>query len=86
MRTFRLNRKTDISGVSGTGIVAEGVQFHDGQCALSWFGAFHTIEISPSIEDLMKIHGHGGATTLEWIESTTPLSGDFNSILSGSKE
>lgn len=66
MRTFRLNRKVDISGVSGTGVVAEGVEFHDGQCALSWFGSHHTIEISPSIEDVVDIHGHEGSTELIW--------------------
>ena len=27
MQTFRLNRKVDHSGVAGTGVVAEGVQF-----------------------------------------------------------
>lgn len=66
MRTFKLVRDRDISGVSGTGVVAEGVEFHDGQCILSWFGQFHTIEVSPDIESIVKIHGHEGATRVEF--------------------
>ena len=34
MKLFQLHRHEDESGVSGTGIVAEGVQFSDGKCAL----------------------------------------------------
>lgn len=55
-----------MSGISGTGTVAEGVEFHDGQCVLSWFGHHHTIEISPSIETVEQIHGHGGKTIIQW--------------------
>jgi hypothetical protein len=66
MRTFKLIRLEDVSGVSGTGTVAEGVRFHDGQCVVSWFGEHHTMEISPNIETVMAIHGHNGKTLLEW--------------------
>lgn len=66
LRTFTLIRKEDFSGVSGVGRVAEGVEFHDGQCVLSWFGLYHTIEVSPSVEALITIHGHNGSTTVEW--------------------
>ena len=62
MKTFKLVRKEDISGVSGTGTVAEGVEFHDGQVVMSWFGQYHTLEIAPSIESVIAIHGHNGAT------------------------
>ena len=65
-RTFRLVRIKDISGVSGKGLVAEGVVFHDGQAILSWFGRFHTLEIAPSIEEIEQIHGHGGLTKVVW--------------------
>lgn len=66
METFQLVRAEDVSGVSGTGVVAEGVQFHDGQCVLSWFGSFHTIEVSPNVEQLLAIHGHNGKTVVRW--------------------
>lgn len=62
MRTFKLIRKEDVSGVSGTGTVAEGVEFHDGQCVVSWFGKYHSIEVHPNIETVMAIHGHQGKT------------------------
>lgn len=65
-RIFWLMREVDVSGVSGKGIVAEGVCFHDGQCVLSWFGEFHTLGISPSIEEVEKIHGHNGSTKIVW--------------------
>ena len=62
MRTFKLHRKIDDSGVSGTGIVAEGAEMHDGQCVLSWFSKVHAVAIYPTIDDLISIHGHGGHT------------------------
>ena len=68
MRRFHLMRVKDISGVSGTGHVAEGVQFHDGQAVISWFGQFHSIAVYPSIETLIAIHGHDGATLVEWLD------------------
>lgn len=68
MRKFVLHRKLDVSGVSGTGIVAEGVVFHDGQVAMSWFGRFHTISIAPDIDTIAQIHGHEGATEVVWKE------------------
>ena len=66
MRTFTLVRAEDVSGVSGTGVIAEGVQFHDGQCVLSWFGRHHTLEIAPCLEDVVAIHGHEGRTQVVW--------------------
>lgn len=68
MRRFLLVRKEDVSGVSGTGNVAEGVEFHDGQCVLSWFGQHHTIEVSPGVETIIAIHGHEGRTWIEYID------------------
>jgi len=68
MRRFHLVRSEDVSGVSGTGVVAEGVQFHDGQCVESWFGRLHTIEVAPSVETLLAIHGHDGKTEVVWLD------------------
>lgn len=66
MRRFHLQRREDPSGVSGTGNVAEGVQFYSGQVALAFHGEFHGVEVWPSIEEAERIHGHGGLTTVEW--------------------
>ena len=41
-RAFVLQRNEDETGVSGTGIVAEGVEFSDGTVALRWTSAWPT--------------------------------------------
>lgn len=65
-RTFRLIRKKDVSGVSGTGYIAEGVVFHDGMTFLKWFGKIPSVEEFPTVENVLEIHGHGGSTDIEW--------------------
>ena len=67
-RRFRLIRHHDVSGVSGTGPVAEGVQFTDGAVALRWYGDYPTTTVWDGIESVVAIHGHGGATEVEWID------------------
>jgi hypothetical protein len=66
MVRFHLHRREDESGVSGTGVVAEGAQFSDGRCVLHWLTAVSSIAIYDSIDDLVAIHGHGGKTTVIW--------------------
>ena len=68
MRTFEIIRHEDVSGVSGTGKVAEGVEFHDGQCVISWFGEHHICEVSTDINTWLAVHGHGEKTTVNWLE------------------
>jgi hypothetical protein len=67
-RRFRLIRHHDVSGVSGTGAVAEGVQFTDGAVALRWYGDYPTTTVWDGIDSVVAIHGHGGATEVEWID------------------
>lgn len=62
MRTFKLVRTEDFSGVSGTGEVAEGVQFKNGKCVMCWDTATSSIAIYENIRDLVNIHGHEGRT------------------------
>lgn len=64
---FQLDRIADHSGVSGTGIVADGVEFPDGTVALRWRGDVQSTVIYDSLEDVIKIHGHGGATQLKFV-------------------
>ena len=64
MRLFRLVREQDLTGVSGIGEVAEGVEFSDGTVAMRWkvpVGAGSTAFFR-SIHDVKAVHGHGGAT------------------------
>ena len=61
-RTFKLTRTQDISGVSGTGVVAEGVEFTNGKVALTWYGKYASVAAYNSIEECTAIHGHEGKT------------------------
>ena len=67
-RRFRLMRTTDISGVSGTGHVADGVCFYDGTTAIYWRTEYASLVVFHSLEHLLAIHGHEGATNVEWID------------------
>lgn len=67
-QTFYLNRVIDDSGVSGTGVVAWGVMFPDGVCALRWNTKTASTAIYFSLEDLVKIHGHEGHTEIVWYD------------------
>jgi hypothetical protein len=62
MNKFWLKRKEDISGISGTGIVAEGVIFTDGVAVLRWLTAGGSTAVYDSIESVERIHGHNGNT------------------------
>jgi hypothetical protein len=70
MRIFRLNRIEDESGVSGTGVVAEGVEFWDGTCSLRWGSDTRSTAIYDSIADVETIHGHDGKTKIEIVGDT----------------
>jgi hypothetical protein len=62
---FELVRDTDVSGVSGTGKVAEGVIFSDGEAAIHWLGKWPTTTPHPQgIVSIKGVHGHGGATRI----------------------
>ena len=52
MRTFRLIRHEDVAGVSGTGHVADGVQFEDGTAVVQWRGKFTTTTVHKSLESV----------------------------------
>lgn len=69
MRTFILHRESDVTGVSGTGVVAEGVQFSDGSVALHWAVGERenrSTVVYASIEAVEAVHGHAGATKIIW--------------------
>ena len=66
MRRFFLQRDTDVTGVSGTGLVAEGVEFTDGTVVLRWLGEFCSTVAWDNLADMITIHGHDGATRVVW--------------------
>lgn len=68
MRRFVLDRTQDPSGVSGLGLVAEGVAFTDGSVVLRWGSEHRSMGMYSSIEDVEYIHGHGGTTRVRWLD------------------
>jgi hypothetical protein len=74
MRRFKLVRTTDITGVSGTGHVADGVAFDDGVVVLRWRSEWPTSVVfhDRGVEAVEKIHGHGGATRIQWMDVDGP--------------
>lgn len=67
---FQLIRHVDVSNVSGTGIVAEGVRFSDGKVALRWcVGDHRSTVLWDDMASVSIIHGHGGNTEVHWLDS-----------------
>ena len=77
-KLFQLIRTIDITGISGTGVVAEGVEFSDGTVAIRRLdsgvssenrkrGVRPTTVVHESIESVIALHGHNGASVIEYI-------------------
>src|SRR5688500_19565367 len=58
MRRFMMRREQDASGVSGTGLVLEGVQFSTGVVVIHWLTPppRGSISVFASLEQFMLIH------------------------------
>jgi hypothetical protein len=69
-RRFVLVRYEDPSQVSGTGVVAEGVEFSDMTVALRWLGGHPATAVWPSLAEVLAVHGHGGKTIARFPEDT----------------
>jgi hypothetical protein len=68
MKAFILHRNEDVSGVSGIGVVAEGVEFSDGKVALRWITGEHRSTVMwDSVDSVERIHGHDGRTVVIWL-------------------
>jgi hypothetical protein len=64
MKKFHLQRLEDESGVSGTGWVAEGVEFANGKCVVSWLTKYTSVAVYENMLSLEAIHGHNGKTVV----------------------
>ena len=62
VKPFYLLRHEDISGLSGTGVVALGVEFPNGKAVMQWVSYRTSLEICESVVNIEEIHGHGGKT------------------------
>lgn len=69
-RRFELHRDEDVTGISGTGLVAEGVVFRDGVGCLRWLTEWPTSVVfyDRGEEAIEAIHGHGGKTRIVWLD------------------
>jgi hypothetical protein len=73
IRIFHLHRDEDASGVSGVGVVAEGVIMSSTKVILSWLTIHKSIAVYDSLAELMAIHGHDGRTRLVWDDEVTSV-------------
>jgi hypothetical protein len=78
LRRFQVYRSKDVTGLSGTGIVADGIEFPDGTCAVRWRevtgehydrGVRATTVIFANATAVEALHGHNGATVLVWLDN-----------------
>jgi len=68
LREHYLQRNEDFSGVSGTGIVAEGVVMPSGKCIHEWSQSYVTSHnIYPNLQSVQHIHGHEGRTIVKFV-------------------
>lgn len=71
-RRFELHRDTDVSGVSGTGVVADGILWPDGSANIRWRGAMPSVVFWHSMEHAEAVHGHVGSTRFVWLDGGQP--------------
>jgi hypothetical protein len=70
VRRFRLIREVDVTGMSGVGFVAEGVEFTDGCVAMRWRSKWPTSVVfhDRGIASVEALHGHDNKTRIEWMD------------------
>ena len=68
MRAFVLQRDEDVTGVSGTGVVAEGIEWADGRVTIRWcVGEHRSTVMWDDLASVHAIHGHDGRTRIVWL-------------------
>lgn len=73
-RVFFLVRHIDVSGASGTGIVAEGTEWTDGSVSLRWRSEHaSTTFYEAGVRALLAVHGHRGACEVVYLSPSDGL-------------
>lgn len=67
-RRFNFVRTEDVSGVSGTGVVGEGVEFTNGKVCFTWHSSKSSVAIYDNIKTFISVHGHEGKGNIEWVD------------------
>lgn len=70
---FQLHRDFDPSGVSGTGVVADGVIRPDGVAVIFWRGDHPSLVFWPrGMVSIEHVNCHGGDTRVVWLSDDEP--------------
>ncbi|MFE2457543.1 hypothetical protein [Streptomyces sp. NPDC059402] len=75
-RRFHLQRTHDVTGVSGTGRVANGVLWPDGTVSIRWAGDRPSTVFWDDVAHAEAVHGHGGHTVIVWDDPEPAQAGD----------
>ena len=70
-RRFELHRDDDVTGVSGTGVVAEGIEFTDrrrGAALAQPVAVVGRVPRAWAWSRSSAVHGHGGQTRIVWLD------------------
>jgi hypothetical protein len=81
VRRFQLVRTVDVTGISGVGPVAEGIEFSDGSVVLRWLapyiaathrerGVKPTTVLHEDTNSVIALHGHNGSSEIVWLDPT----------------
>lgn len=65
MKVFALIRHVDVTGISGIGKIAVGVEWPDGTCTMFWLGT-KTHGFYHDMEQIMQIHCYSGNAHVEF--------------------
>ena len=72
-RRFALHRRYDVTGVSGTGVIAYGTRYPTGRVTLMWCcSTVQSIGVYDDVAEVEQVHGHGGLTEIRWIDRAAP--------------
>ena len=78
-RRLILYRHCDGTGVSGTGVVASGVEWPDGHVALRWMAdnpdAVSSTSFWTSVAQLLQVHGHRGDSEVVYLDADPAADG-----------
>lgn len=68
MRRFEMHRHNDVSGISGTGVVAEGVLFDDNSAVIKWKSDKPSTVIWQNFDHAISVHSHNGGTEFVFLD------------------
>ncbi len=72
MRVFNLIRNYDVTGTTGTGTVAQVVEFDNGKAVIAWNtpSGPKSVTVYDDLTDLRRVHCHGANSILVLLYDT----------------